>query len=376
MEAKSNAVPFLNFKAQYQPIRNEIQKAVLDVLDSQLFILGPAVEAFEKACAAHCGAKYAVGVSSGTDALLMALMAIDLKPGDEVVTTAYSFFATASTIHRLGGKPVFVDIDPDTYNIKIEDLEKAITKKTRAILPVHLYGQCADMDPIIAIARKHKLVVIEDAAQSFGAIYKGKMACSMGDFSCVSFYPTKNLGGIGEGGMVLVNDQDRYEKLLNLRNHGNAQAGPYQIVGGNFRLDAIQAAALNVKLPYLKAWNEARAKNAQDYAKLFQDAGLVGKIKLPVVAPGCVHIYHQYVIDAPDRDQLQPFLKTKGVGTGIYYLIPMPYQPCFAYLGYAANAFPNSNHMAKNGLALPIYPELTMEHKTCVVASIREFYKL
>jgi dTDP-4-amino-4,6-dideoxygalactose transaminase/phosphomannomutase len=368
-------VPFLNFRAQYLSIQKELQKAVLDVLESQQFILGATVENFEKACAAYCNTRYAVGVSSGSDALLMAMMASDIKPGDEVITTPFTFFATASTIHRLGAKPVFVDIDQRTYNIRPDLIERAITAKTRAIMPVHLYGQCADMDAILAIARKHNLVVIEDAAQSFGASYRGKMAGAMGEFGCFSFYPTKNLGGIGEGGLITANDEARYHRLLDLRNHGNRHAGSYPIVGGNFRLDALQAAALHVKLPHLAVWNKARVQNAKDYEDLFGKAHLLDKIRLPYIAPECSHIFHQYVIAVEKRDELQQFLKQKGVGTGIYYSMPLYQQPCLAYLGCKSEDFSASNRMAQNGLALPIYPELTMEHKQYVVAMIGEFYQ-
>lgn len=377
MAEKSNrmSVPFMDLKAQYRTIRTQVQESINSVLESQHFILGPMVEKLEKECAAHCACKYALGVSSGTDALLMALMALDVKPGDEVITTNFSFFATAAVIYRLGARPVFVDIDLETYNIKPQELEKAITGKTRVVMPVHLYGQCAEMDEIQEIARKHKLAVIEDGAQAFGAHYRGRPAGSLGDIGCFSFYPTKNLGGIGEGGLVTLTNQNLYQKLLDLRNQGSVQRGPYQLVGGNFRLDAIQAAGLLAKLPHLKDWNKSRAEKAATYCRLFQKAGLVGKITLPKQLDHCAHIYHQFVIRAERRDALQDFLKQKDVASGVYYPRTLNQEPCFAYLGYRQEQFPNSNRAARETLALPVYPELAEEQQVYLVDMVREFYR-
>lgn len=352
-------------------------KALEEVLESQHFILGPKVEKFEKDCAAYCGCKYAMGISSGTDALLMALMALDVKPGDEVITTNYSFFATASVIHRLGARPVFVDIDPKTYNIQEGAIEKAVTPRTKAILPVHLYGHCAEMDVILEVARRRGVAVIEDAAQSFGASYRGHKAGAMGDIGCVSFYPTKNLGGIGEGGLITLDKPDLYQKLLDLRNQGSVSRGPYQIVGGNFRLDAVQAAALSVKLGRLPAWNRARAERAATYCRLFAEAGLKG-MQLPVCLPHCEHIYHQFVVrlsDAEDRDKVQKLLKEKGVDSAVYYPRTLQEEPCFAPLGYRKQDYPVSNQTALTGLALPIYPELTEEQQRHVVDCFSLYYR-
>lgn len=368
-------VPFLDLKAQYANIRDKLVKAVDAVLESQGFILGPVVEKFERDCAAYCNTKYSVGMSSGTDALLVALMAIDIKPGDEVITTDYTFFATANVIYRLGARPVFIDIDPITYNIQPSQIEKAITSKTRVIMPVHLYGQCADMDAILEIARKHKITVIEDTAQAFGASYHNKMVGSFGEMGCVSFYPTKNLGGIGEGGLITLQNPELYQKIVDLRTQGNAQRGPYRIVGGNFRLDAIQAAALQVKLEYLRDWNKTRSAHANTYRRLFKEAGLEKKVTLPQESTGCVHIYHQFVIRVEQREKLQNFLKLRNVGNAVYYPRPLHHEPCFAYLGYALTDFPESNRAAQTTLALPIYPELTQEQLKYVVESIREFYQ-
>jgi dTDP-4-amino-4,6-dideoxygalactose transaminase len=340
------------------------------VLDSQICIGGPKVEALEKAVAAASGCKYAVGVTSGTDALIACLMALNIGPGDEVITTPFTFFATAGSIWRLGARPVFVDIDPKTYNIDPVRIEKAITKKTKAIMPVHLFGQMADMDPIMAIANKHKLAVIEDAAQSITSEYKGRKAGSIGTFGAFSFFPSKNLGGIGDGGMCVTNDETLYKRLFILRNHGMEPKYYHKCVGGNFRLDPIQAAALLVKLPHLKAWSEARRHNADYYTRKL--AGSV--VGTPWISPDCYTIYNQYVIRAPKRDALLAHLKANQIGCEIYYPVPMHLQECFASLGLKKGDFPHSEKAADEVLALPVYPELTDAMKDFVVETILGFY--
>lgn len=368
-------VPLLDLKAQYRKIQDKIEPAVLEILRNQTCILGEPVKSFEEACAKYCQANYAVGVTSGTDALLISMMAIDIQPGDEIITSDYSFFATAGSIARLGAKAVFVDIDPVTFNINPNLIERAITTKTKAIMPVHLFGQAAEMDAILDIARRHKLAVIEDAAQAFGTTYYGKFAGALGDMGCFSFYPSKNLGGVGDGGMVLINDAKLYDKIFKLRNHGCTRQYFHEMVGGNFRLDAIQAAALKVKLSFLNEWCQARAQNAADYGQLFQQAGLTSTLVLPQALPNRNHIYNQYVIRVPQRDALKNFLTERGIGTAIYYPLPLHRQPCFQYWGYKEEEFPESNLAAANTIALPIYPELTMEQKSYVVDAIREFYQ-
>lgn len=379
-------VPLLDLKAQYQALKPEIDAAVAEVFASQYFIMGPKVAALESACASYCQCKFAVGMSSGTDALLIALMAENIGHGDEVITTPYTFFATAGSIARTGAKPVFVDIDPNTFNINPALIEKAITPRTKAIMPVHLYGQMADMDAIMAIARKHNLVVIEDAAQAIGAEYKGCKAGSIGHYGCYSFFPSKNLGGAGDGGLVTTNDPARAEKLVWLRNHGMNPKYYHKYIGGNFRLDALQAAVLLVKLPHLDAWHAARRNNAAIYRELFDKAGLSQTITLPRYAcgSGCkadklacpCHIFNQFIIRAPKRDGLRDHLTAQKIGCEIYYPVPMHQQECFAHLGYAQGAMPESERAAAETLALPIYPELTRDQLACVVNVIKQFYTL
>jgi dTDP-4-amino-4,6-dideoxygalactose transaminase len=310
-----------------------------------------------------------VGVSSGTDALLVALMAEGIGPGDEVLTTPYTFFATAGSIARLGARPVFVDICPTSFNLDVSQLEARITPRTRAILPVHLYGQCADMDAILAIAGRHHLAVIEDAAQAIGAEIKGRRAGSMGHYGCFSFFPSKNLGGGGDGGMVVVQDAERAERLRVLRVHGSKPKYYHALIGGNFRLDTIQAAIVAAKLPHLDAWTAARQANAERYRQLFTAAGLVarGIVGLPYVLPDVRHIFNQFVIRVPDRDSLREWLKEHGVGNEVYYPVPLHLQECFAYLGYHAGDFPESERAARETLALPIYPELNAQQAAYVV---------
>lgn len=363
-------VPLLDLKAQYKTIKADVDAAVAEVFESQYFILGPKVDQCEKAVAAYSGAAYGVGVSSGSDALLICLMAENIGRGDEVITTPYTFFATAGAIARVGATPVFVDIDPQTYNLDASQIQSKVTSRTRAIIPVHLYGQMAEMEAIMRVAEKHGLVVIEDAAQAIGAEHKGRRAGSIGHYGCFSFFPSKNLGGAGDGGMVVTNDAQRAEKLKVLRGHGSKPKYYHKVVGGNFRLDAIQAAVVTAKLPHLDGWTAARQKNAKRYNQLFKEAGV------PVGLPAVVtdrHIFNQYVIRTSERDQLQAHLQKNGVGTEVYYPVPIHLQECFAYLGQGRGAFPESERAALETLALPIHPELTEEQADYVVNCVREF---
>jgi len=363
-------IPLLDLKAQYATIKDEINKAIGEVLESQHFILGPKVDECEKAIAVYSQCSYGIGVSSGSDALLACLMAENIGPGDEVITTPYTFFATVGAISRLGATPVFVDIDPATYNIDVAQIAAKITTKTRAIIPVHLFGQMAEMDPIMGLAEKHGLVVIEDAAQAIGAEYNGRRAGSIGHYGCFSFFPSKNLGAIGDAGMIVTNDPERAEKLKVLRGHGAKPKYYHRVVGGNFRLDAVHAAVVSAKLPHLDSWTAARQRNAKRYDQLFREAEL--PISLPVVATNR-HIFNQYVIRSSSRDQLQAFLKKKGVGSEVYYPVPMHLQDCFGYLGIKVGAFPESERAAQESLAIPVYPELNDTQARYVVGSIAEF---
>jgi dTDP-4-amino-4,6-dideoxygalactose transaminase len=367
-------VPYLDLKSQYDSIRDEIRPVVDDVFESQAFILGSKVEDCESAIADYCGCAHAVGVSSGTDALLIALMAEGIGPGDEVITTSYTFFATAGAIARTGATPVFVDIDPATYNIDATRIEERLTDRTRAIMPVHLYGQMADMDPIMALADRHDLVVIEDGAQAIGAEHAGRRAGSIGDYGCFSFYPSKNLGAAGDGGMVVTNDAERGERLRLLRTHGSVTPYRHQVIGGNFRLAAIQAAVVAVKLRHLDAWTTGRQVNAGRYDRLFTEAGLVesGPVGLPVVTTDR-HIFNLYVVRVPERDALMAFLQDNGIGCGVYYPVPLHLQACFTGLGYREGELPESERAAKETLALPIYPELTDEQAGYVVERVKTF---
>ncbi len=367
-------IPLLDLKAQYAPIREEIRAAIDRVADAQHFIGGPEVEALEREVAAYAQAQFGIGVSSGTDALLVALMAIDLRPGDEVITTAYSFFATAGSIYRLGGRPVFVDIDPRTYNIALAQVEAAITDRTRAIIPVHLFGQMADMDPLIEIARRHGLIVIEDAAQAIGAEYRGRRAGSIGHFGCFSFFPSKNLGAFGDGGMIVTNDPELAQRARLLRNHGAEPKYYHKLVGGNFRLDALQAAILRVKLKYLDGWTAGRQRNAARYRQFFAQAG-IADIILPTEESDRRHIYNQFVIRTTRRTAVMAELKARKIGHEIYYPVPLHLQECFAGLGYRPGDLPASERAAQETLALPIYPELTEEMQAAVVAAVAAAYK-
>ncbi|MBW1726541.1 MAG: DegT/DnrJ/EryC1/StrS family aminotransferase [Deltaproteobacteria bacterium] len=374
-------VPLLDLKEQYQSIKEEILKVAEEIFESQYFILGPRVEALEKDIAGYCFSKHALGVSSGTDALLISLMAADMDAQQTVITTPYTFFATAGSIFRTGARPIFVDIDPDTYNMSPESLERVIAAMTdnelaslKAVIPVHLYGQCADMDPILKIAKEYNLFVIEDAAQAIGSEYQGRRAGSMGDFGCFSFFPTKNLGAFGDGGMVITGSDDLYDKLSVLRVHGSHPKYYHKLVGGNFRLDAFQAAVISVKLKHLDKWTQSRQENARKYRELFATAGIDDVIKLPVEKEER-HIYNQFVICVKDkRDELRLFLNDAGVGTEIYYPIPMHLQECFLALDYKKGDFPVAEYAALHTLALPIYPELSDDQIAYVVEKIKDFY--
>ncbi|MCE9616302.1 MAG: DegT/DnrJ/EryC1/StrS family aminotransferase [Lentisphaerae bacterium] len=366
-------VPLLDLKAQHASIADEINLAVADVFASQVFIGGPHVLACEKAVAAYSACAHAIGVSSGTDALLVALMAENIGPGDEVITSPYTFFATGGCVARVGATPVFVDIDPDTFNLNPELVAARITSKTRALMPVHLYGQMADMDPLLALAQKHNLVLIEDAAQAIGAEYKGRRAGSIGHYGCFSFFPSKNLGGAGDGGMVVTQDPARAERVAMLRNHGAHPKYYHRFIGGNFRLDALQAAVVTVKLKHLDAWTAARQANARRYDRLFADASLPERgIVLPRVQRDR-HIFNQYVIRTPRRDALREFLNQRHIGNEVYYPVPLHRQECFAYLGYQPGSCPESERAAAESLALPIYPEVSDAQARTVVDAIRDF---
>lgn len=359
------AVPLLDLSRQYAYLKPELDKAVIEVLTHGGFILGPEVQNVEKEVAKLCQVNHGCGVASGTDALLLALRACGVEPGDEVITTDFSFFATAGVIARLGAKPVFVDIEPDTYNIDPNLIEVAITPRTKAIVPVHLYGQIADMDSIMEIARQHGLKVVEDAAQAIGAEYKGRRAGSIGDFGCFSFYPTKNLGAGGDGGMIVTDDDEKIELLRILRFHGAKPKYHHRIIGYNSRLASLQAAVLLVKLPYLRKWSEKRIEHARFYDQAFKD---MPSIITPVVKDySTFHIFNQYTIAVEDRDGLIAELKKAGIGFEIYYPVPFHEQECFANLGCPASSFPNSSRLARQVLSLPIYPELTESERDEVI---------
>jgi len=369
-------VTLLDLKAQYASIKDEVVAAVAEVLESQCCVCGPKVAELEEKIAALSGCRFALGVSSGTDAILNALMSLDIGPGDEVITTPFTFFATAGSIVRVGAKPVFVDIDLDTYNIAPALIEAAITEKTKAVIPVHLFGQMADMDPIMEIADRHGLAVIEDAAQSIGSTYKGSKAGSIGTVGCLSFFPSKNLGCAGDGGMIVTNNERLYERMKMMRNHGAGPKYYHKYVGGNFRLDAIQAAILLVKLEYLNDWSEARRRTAAYYNEKFRRTVPRGRtvIKTPFINPDCISVYNQYVIRVPNRDELAAHLRERGIGCEIYYPLPMHLQECFEYLGYRQGDLPESEKAAKEVLAIPVYPELTEQMKEYTSEAITEFY--
>lgn len=369
-------VPLLDLKPQYRALKSELDAALLRVSESQYFILGPEVKKLEADIARYSGCRFGIGLSSGTDALLIALMALDIGVGDEVITSPYTFFATAGTIARVGAKPVFVDIDPGSFNISPTGIEKAITPRTRAIMPVHLYGRIADMDPIMAIARKYGLRVIEDAAQAIGSEdARGRRACSMGDIGCLSFFPTKNLGAFGDAGACVTDDEQLAAKLFKLRVHGMEPKYYHELIGGNFRLDEIQAAVLNVKLPHLDAWSAARQRNAAFYDAAFAKAAVPGLVTPPPAPGGARHIYNQYCIRVPRRDELRAQLVAAGVGVEIYYPLPLHMQQCFAYLGHKPEDFPESLKASRESLALPIYPELEESQLQYVVDTIAACFR-
>jgi len=381
-------VPLLDLQAQYATIRDDVRAAIDRVFDSQQFVLSAEVQALEEEIARYSQTKFAVGCASGSDALLLALMSCSVGDGDEVITTPFSFFATASAITRLGARPVFVDIDEQTYNIRPSLVADAITERTKAIVPVHLYGQCAEMDPLIELAgrggppeslaesaRQRGIPIIEDAAQAIGAEDHGRRAGSMGAIGCFSFYPSKNLGGAGDGGMLVTNDIEYARRLHMLRVHGEERRYFNKVVGLNSRLDALQAAVLRVKLPHLDAWTVARQRNAQQYELMFGDAGLSEKFGLPFVPISARHVFHQFVIRVRDgrRDALREHLRARGIGTDVYYPVPLHLQECFAFLGYQPGDFPIAEAASQETLALPVYPELTAEEQDYVVSAIKDF---
>ena len=366
-------VPLLDLQAQYRPLRDALLAAMTRVADSQRFIMGPEVDGLEAELAALLGVRHAVAVSSGTDALLLALMALEIKAGDEVVTTTYSFFATAGTIARIGARPVLVDIDPATFNIDPAQTVAAITPRTRAIMPVHLFGLSADLDPIMDAAGRAGIPVVEDAAQAIGSTYKSRPLGGIGMFGGFSFFPSKNLGAFGDAGLLTTNDETLAERARLLRTHGMKPKYYHHLVGANFRMDALQAAVLRVKAPHLAAWTEGRRRNAARYRTLFRDAGLDGAIELPQEPSDRMHIFNQFVIRTPARDALKRHLDEQGIGNEIYYPVPFHLQPCFAHLGYRRGAFPHAERAADESLAIPIYGELTAAQQEAVVSAIGRF---
>ncbi len=364
------AVPLLDLTRQYAFIKEEMEKAVLKVYRGGQFILGPEVSELENEIAKLSKVNYGLGVASGTDALLLALRACDVRPGDEVITSDFSFFASAGVVSRLGATPVLVDIEPDSFNINPKLIEKAITKKTKAIVPVHLFGQMADMDPIMDIARRHKIKVIEDAAQAIGAEYKGRPAGSIGDIGCFSFFPSKNLGGAGDGGMIVSNNQELYESCRMLRTHGEKPKYYHRVVGYNSRLDTVQAATLLVKLPYLRQWSEKRIAHAKNYDRAFKE---VDSLKTPkVMSYSTFHIYNQYTLASPNRDEITAGLTKAGIGNAVYYPVPFHKQDCFADLGYKERDFPVSAKAANEVFSIPIYPELTEKEQNVVMETVKK----
>lgn len=371
---QSVTVPLLDLHLQYASIRDEVRNAIDRVCTSQHFILGSEVSGLEAELASAIGVRHSVAVSSGTDALLVALMAIGVGPGDEVITPTFSFFATAGCVSRLGARPVFVDVDPKTFLLQPDAVARAVTSRTKAVIPVHIFGLCADVE-----ALAHRLppgvAVIEDAAQAIGASIRGRQAGALGALGCFSFFPSKNLGAFGDAGLVTTNDDELAARVRLLRTHGEQTKYHHTVIGGNFRMDALQAAILRVKLPHLQAWNARRRENAATYARLFREAGLDGILALPQAAPESVHIYHQYVVRAPRRDELQAHLAKREVGTAIYYPVPFHRQACFADLPCATKAFPVADAVCADVLALPIFPELTLAQQEYVVSSIAEVYQ-
>lgn len=368
-------VPFIDLKLQYRSIHSEIQKAISEVCEDQVFVLGSRVEAFEKGIARYLSVSQAIGVASGSDALLLSLMAMEVGPGDEVITSPYTFFATVGAIQRLGARPIFVDIDPKTFNLNPALVDGALTPKVKVLLPVHLFGQCSEMTPFKALAKDEDLRIVEDAAQAIGAKYNDQMSGTMGNAGCFSFYPTKNLGGFGDGGMVITDDPHLAERIRLLRVHGSREPYRHEVLGCNSRLDGLQAAVLMVKLKYLDQWTELRRRHAMLYGQLFAQAGLIERTQLPMEQPGCYHVYNQYVIRVPRRDELRKFLAKEGIGTEVYYPLPLHLQPCLKHLGYRPGDLPEAERAARESLALPIYPELTEDQQAYIVEKIKAFYK-
>lgn len=368
-------VPLLDLRAQYAPIRSDLLQAMTRVCDAQRFILGAEVEALERELEAFLEVPHAVGMSSGTDALLAALMALGVGPNDEVITSPFSFFASAGSIARLGARPVFVDIDPATYNIDPSCLGPALTARTKAIVPVHLFGQSAEMRPILDIATQADIPVVEDAAQAIGARYRDQLTGGIGTIGCFSFFPTKNLGAFGDAGLVTTRDAALGRRLRAIRQHGGEVKYHHETLGGNFRLDALQAAILRVKLPHLRGWTAARQRNADRYEALFAKAGLTGTVVLPARATDRTHIYNQFVVRVPERDRLRAYLQSHGIGTEVYYPLPLHLQPCFRELGYQAGSFPVAETAAREVLALPIYGELSESQQAWVVEAIQTFFQ-
>lgn len=366
-------VPLLDLQAQYRPLRDEILAAVTRVCDSQRFIMGPEIDALEQELSRQIGVRHAIAVSSGSDALLLALTALDVTAGDEVVTSTYSFFATAAAAVRLGARPVLVDIEPATFNIDPAQAIAAITPRTKAILPVHLFGLGAELDPIVDAAMQRGIAVVEDAAQAIGSTYKSRPVGAIGAFGCFSFFPSKNLGAFGDAGLVTTEDDARAERARLLRTHGMQPKYYHHLVGANFRMDALQAAVLRVKAPHLPAWTAGRQANAARYRELFRAAGLDGIVTLPVEPPDRSHIYNQFVICVPDRDGLKRHLDEQGIGNEIYYPVPFHLQPCFANLGYRRGDFPHAEYAADHSLAIPIYGELTSAQQETVVSTIAAY---
>jgi len=369
-------VPLLDLKEQNELLRPDIEAALARVLDTNGFILGGEVAELEKELAAYCGTKHAIGCASGSDAILLGLMALDVGHGDEVITTPYSFFATVSAITRLGAIPVFVDIDPETFNLDVSQVEGKISARTKAVEPVHLYGQCADMAALNEVCERRSIPIVEDAAQAIGAEENGVMAGAMGAVGCFSFYPSKNLGGMGDGGFMTTNDDELAKKLLALRVHGAEERYYHKYVGLNSRLDGFQGAVLRVKLPHLNDWTAKRRSNAARYRQMFTDAGLTEQLRVPVERRNTKHIYNQYVLRVPGkRDELRAFMTENGIGTDIYYPVPLHLQDCFAYLGYRDGDFPVAERAARETIALPVFPELKLEQMEYIVETITEFFR-
>jgi dTDP-4-amino-4,6-dideoxygalactose transaminase len=371
-------VPLLDLKAQFAPLREEITAAVTEVMEAQAFVLGPAVEKLEGEIAGYVGAGHAIGCASGTDALILSLAALGIGPGDEVLTSPFSFFSSASCASKVGARPAFADIDPETFNLDPAATEAAIRPATKALLPVHLFGQCAEMEPLLEIASRRGLPVVEDAAQALGSVYAGgRHAGAMGETGCYSFFPTKNLGGFGDGGMIVTSDGELADKLRLLRVHGGQQMYHHRWVGWNSRLDALQAAVLRIKLSHLESWSKGRAANAARYDRLFAESGVLetGDVKVPVRSKNSTHIFNQYTLRVRRRDDLREHLKQSGVGHSVYYPVPLHLQECFADLGYREGDFPNAERACEEVLSLPVYSELTEEQQERVVSAVAEFYR-